>query len=79
MRRRKECVGAAADLHNRITFLALGGGKKKELMYSVYLWSCSSVFYHLETSIKSAHWGNESQERGEKNEAASGSNEFLGE
>lgn len=54
-----------ADLHDGITVL-VRGGKKKEVIYSVYLWSCSSVFYHPETSSKSPHWGNESQGRRKK-------------
>lgn len=60
-------LGAAGDLHNRITFLALGGEKKRANVFSVFVVMLFSFFfYHLETSIKSAHWGNESQERGEK-------------
>lgn len=55
--------------------------EKGKIIYSAYLWSCTSVLYHQENCIKSPHRRNELQtrgeERGEKNEAASGYNEFL--
>lgn len=64
------------------------GGKKEKIIYSAYLWSCTSVLYHQENCIKSPHRRNEPLTRGEersgegrererKNEAASRYNEFL--